>query len=67
MKNKTNIGLGSKAIEKEIDKFEKGEISKENVKETIAKYKNSQENSVQTFADTATAATTITGYYLVNR
>ena len=52
--------------EKEIDKFEKGEISEENVKETIAKYKNSQQNSVQTFADTATAATTITGYYLGN-
>lgn len=66
LKNKTNIGLGSKAVEKEIDKFEKGEISEENVKETIAKYKNSQQNSVQTFADTATAATTITGYYLGN-
>lgn len=67
LKNTTNLGLGSKAVEKEIDKFEKGEISEENIKETIAKYKNSQENSVQTFADTATAATTITGYYLVNR
>lgn len=66
LKNTTNLGLGSKAVEKEIDKFEKGEISEENIKETIAKYKNSQENSVQTFADTATAATTITGYYLVN-
>lgn len=66
LKNKTNIGLGSKAVEKEIDKFEKGEISEENVKETIAKYKNSQQNSVQTFADTTTAATTITGYYLGN-
>ena len=66
LKNKTNIGLGSKAVEKEIDKFEKGEISEENVKETIAKYKHSQQNSVQTFADTATAATTITGYYLGN-
>ncbi len=66
LKNKTNIGLGSKAVEKEIDKFEKGEISEENEKETIAKYKHSQQNSVQTFADTATAATTITGYYLGN-
>lgn len=66
LKNTTNLGLGSKAVEKEFDKFEKGEISEENIKETIAKYKNSQENSVQTFADTATAATTITGYYLVN-
>ena len=66
LKNKTNIGLGSKAVEKEIDKFEKGEISEENVKETIAKYKHSQQNSVQTFADTTTAATTITGYYLGN-
>lgn len=38
-KNKTNIGLGSKAVEKEIDKFEKGEISEENIKDTITKYK----------------------------
>lgn len=66
LKNKTNIGLGSKAVEKEIDKFEKGEISEENIKDTITKYKNSQNNSVQAFADTATAAVTISGYYLGN-
>lgn len=66
LKNKTNIGLGSKAVEAEIDKFEKGEITEENVKNTIVKYKNSQQNSVQAFADTATAAVTITGYYLGN-
>lgn len=66
MKNKTNIGLGSKAVEKEIDKFEKGEISEENIKDTITKYKTSQQNSVQAFADTATAAVTISGYYLGN-
>ncbi len=66
LKNKTNIGLGSKAVEKEIDKFEKGEISEDNIKDTITKYKNSQQNSVQAFADTATAAVTISGYYLGN-
>lgn len=66
LKNKTNIGLGSKAVEKEIDKFEKGEISEENIKDTITKYKTSQQNSVQAFADTATAAVTISGYYLGN-
>ena len=66
LKNKTNIGIGSKAVEKEIDKFEKGEISEENIKDTITKYKNSQQNSVQAFADTATAAVTVTGYYLGN-
>ncbi len=66
LKNKTNIGLGSKAVEKKIDKFEKGEISEENIKDTITKYKNSQQNSVQAFADTATAAVTISGYYLGN-
>ena len=66
LKNKTNIGIGSKAVEKEIDKFEKGEISEENIKDTITKYKNSQQNSVQAFADTATAAVTVTGYHLGN-
>lgn len=66
LKNKTNIGLGSKLSKKEIDKFEKGEISEENIKDTITKYKTSQQNSVQAFADTATAAVTISGYYLGN-
>ena len=66
LKNITNIGIGSKVVEAQIEKFEKGEVSEENIKETIAKYKHSQENSVQAFADTATAAVTITGYYLGN-
>lgn len=64
LKNKTGIGLGSNDIEKEIDKFEKGEISKEVVNDKISQYKASQENFVQTTADVVTAATTIPGYFL---
>ncbi len=64
LKNKTGIGLGSNDIEKEIDKFEKGEISKEAVNNKIAQYKASQENFVQTTADVVTAATTIPGYFM---
>ena len=66
LKNTTHIGLGSKAVDKEIEKFEKGEITEEQVKNTISKYKSSQQNSVQVAGDTASAAVTISGYMLAN-
>lgn len=66
LKNKTGIGLGSKAVEKEIDKFEKGEISQEEIKNKISQYKISQENIVQSTGDVATAAVTVSGYFVAN-
>ncbi len=66
VKNKTNIGLGSNTVERDIDKFEKGEITEEQVKEQINKYKQSQTNSVQLTADTATAAVTISSFFFAN-
>ena len=66
LKNKTNIGIGSNAVEKDIDKFEKGEITEEQAKEQINKYKQSQTNSVQLAADTATAAVTVSSFFFAN-
>lgn len=66
LKNTTHIGLGSKAVDKEIEKYEKGQITEEQVKNTISKYKSSQQNSVQVAGDTASAAVTISGYMLAN-
>lgn len=66
LKNKTNFGLGTKAVEKEIDKFEKGEIEEEKVREKISQYKISQENAVQSTGDIATGAVTISSYFLAN-
>lgn len=66
LKNKTNFGLGTKAVEKEIDKFEKGEIKEEKVREKISQYKISQENAVQSTGDIATGAVTISSYFLAN-
>lgn len=66
LKNKTNFGSGTKAVEKEIDKFEKGEIKEEKVREKISQYKISQENAVQSTGDIATGAVTISSYFLAN-
>ena len=66
LKNTTGLGLGSKKIEKEIDKFEKGEITQEALNENFEKYKASQKNGTQTAGDVATAATTISTFMLAN-
>lgn len=67
LKNKTNFGTGSKSVEKEIDKFEKGEIKEEQVKEKISQYRISQENAVQSTGDIASAAVTVSSYFLANK
>ena len=66
LKNTTGLGLGSKKIEKEIDKFEKGEITQEALNKNFEKYKASQKNGTQTAGDVATAATTISTFMLAN-
>ncbi len=66
LKNKTGAGLGSKKVEKEIDKFEKGEISEEQVREKISQYKVSRENAVQQTGDLAAIGTVGSMYYLIN-
>ena len=65
LKNSTGLGLGSRKIENEIDKFEQGEISESQVRETIDKYKVSQENALQTAGDLTAAATTMGTFYSV--
>lgn len=67
LKNKTNFGTGSKSVEKEIDKFEKGEIKEEQLNEKISQYKISQENAVQSTGDVASGAVTISSYFLANK
>lgn len=67
LKNKTNFGTGSKSVEKEIDKFEKGEIKEEQLNEKISQYKISQENAVQSTGDVAAGAVTISSYFLANK
>ena len=39
LKNTTGLGLGSKKVEKEIDKFEKGEITQEALKKILKNIK----------------------------
>lgn len=67
LKNKTNFGTGTKSVEKEIDRFEKGEIKEDKVKEKISQYRVSQENAVQSAGDIASAAVTVSSYFLANK
>ena len=66
LKNSTGIGSGSKILAQQLEKYEKGEISEEEIRKDLSKYKISQENSIQAIADLGTAATTIGTYYLAN-
>lgn len=66
LKNTTGIGLGSKTVEKEIDKYEKGEISKEEINNKISQYKISQENGAQSFGDVVTSAATISTFFIAD-
>lgn len=66
LKNTTGLGLGSKKVEKEIYKFEKGEITQETLNENFEKYKASQKNGTQTAGDVATAAVSISSFMFCN-
>ena len=65
-KNITGIGFGSKKLAQNIDKYENGQITEEEITKDINKYKISQENGLQTIADLGTGATVISTYYLAN-
>ena len=51
LKNVTKLGTGSKKTQTAIEKAEKGEITEEQARETIQKYRNSQVSSTQAFTD----------------
>ena len=51
IKNLTKLGTGSKKAEAAVAKAEKGEISEEEARKTIDKYRNSQVNSAQATTD----------------
>ncbi|MFQ8625895.1 MAG: hypothetical protein ACLSA2_05140, partial [Candidatus Gastranaerophilaceae bacterium] len=61
LKNKTVPNLLKKIL------FEKGEIKEEQVKEKISQYRISQENAVQSTGDIASAAVTVSSYFLANK
>ncbi|MDY6363494.1 MAG: AarF/UbiB family protein [Cyanobacteriota bacterium] len=67
MKNVSGIGFGSKKLEKEIDKYEKGEISKEEADKKIEKYRQSQKNATQAAGDVGAAAASISTFALANK
>lgn len=67
LKNASGLGLGSKKVEKDIDKFEKGQISKEEINTQIQKYKASQKNGTQTVGDVAAAATSISSFMVADK
>lgn len=52
-KNITGLGVGTKKVEADIEKANKGEITKEQAQNTIHKYSSSQETSAQILGDGA--------------
>jgi predicted unusual protein kinase regulating ubiquinone biosynthesis (AarF/ABC1/UbiB family) len=66
LKNKTNIGTGSKSVENSINEYENGKVSKKELDDKISKYKVSQENIVQTTGDVAVSAITLGGFFGIN-
>lgn len=67
LKNVSGVGLGSKALEKEIERYKNGEISKEEIEKKISQYKISQENGTQTLGDVAAGAAAITTYLTADK
>lgn len=67
LKNVSGVGLGSKALEKEVERYENGEISKEEISQKIVKYKQSQENGTQTLGDVAAGAAAIATYLTADK
>lgn len=51
IKNITGLGLGSKKVQQAVEKSEKGEISNEEARDLITKYRKSQANSSQVVGD----------------
>lgn len=67
LKNVSGVGLGSKALEKEVERYENGEISKEEIEKIISQYKISQENGTQTLGDVAAGAAAIATYLTADK
>ena len=53
IKNVTGLGTGTKKVEADIEKANKGEITQEQAQNTIQKYSSSQETSAQLLGDGA--------------
>ena len=53
IKNVTGLGIGTKKVEADIEKANKGEITQEQAQNTIQKYSSSQETSAQLLGDGA--------------
>ena len=67
LKNVSGVGLGSKALENEIKRYENGEITKDEIFQKIEKYKQSQENGTQTLGDVAAGAAAIATYLTADK
>ena len=67
LKNLTGLGVGSKKVKKVIAQAQNGEISEDQARKTIEKYRNSQTSSAQLFADGASVATAGVTFFALNK
>ncbi len=66
LKNKTGVGLGSKRLEQEVDKYEQGQITQSEAEAKIKKYKASQENILQASGDIIAGAASMGAFYTLS-
>lgn len=64
-KNLTGLGVGTKKLDVKLQKAKNGEISKQNLQQTVHKYQTSQENSAQLMGDAVSiGASGLTFFYM---
>ena len=68
IKNLTGLGVGSKRVKEALAKVEAGELTDEEAKQTVDKYRKSQVNSAQGFGDVVSiGASGITFFAIRNK
>jgi len=67
IKNLTRLGTGSKKVQAAIAKAEKGEITEEQARATIDKYRKSQVNSAQILGDSVSIAAAGGTFFALNK
>ena len=67
LKNLTGFGVGSKKAQDAVNKAESGEITEEEARKTIDKYRKSQANSEQAFGDVMSVGASGMTFFTLNK
>ena len=67
IKNLTGLGIGTKKVEKELNKLKKGEISQKDFAQKVQDYSSSQEASARLIGDAVTIGSTIPAFFFLHK